>query len=143
MENNTHSVDIHWTGGMAFEANVSGHVLKMDAAPAVGGSDEGPRPKELMLAALAGCTGMDVVSILKKMRIEPTDFRVEVQAPVTEEHPKQYSAMHIIYTFVGKGLELEKLEKAVLLSQDKYCGVSALYRKAIPVTHEIRIQEEE
>jgi putative redox protein len=134
-----HTVDTSWQGNMKFDAVVSGHHVVMDALPAVGGNDEGARPKELMLASLAGCTGMDVVSILKKMRVEPAYFNIRVEAEMTEEHPKHYTAMHIIYEFKGDGLELEKLQKAVKLSQDQYCGVSTAYRKAMEITYEIVI----
>jgi putative redox protein len=134
-----HTVDTAWQGNMKFDAVVSGHHITIDALPAVGGNDEGARPKELMLASLAGCTGMDVISILKKMRIEPTYFNVRVEAEMTEEHPKHYTAMHIIYEFKGKNLEMEKLQKAVDLSQDRYCGVSVVYRKAMEITSEIVI----
>lgn len=134
-----HTVDTAWQGNMKFDAVVSGHHVSMDALPAVGGNDEGARPKELMLASLAGCTGMDVVSILSKMRIEPTFFNIRVEAEMTEEHPKHYTAMHIIYEFKGEGLEVEKLQKAVDLSQERYCGVSEVYRKAMKITYEIVI----
>jgi len=134
-----HTVNTSWQGNMKFDAVVSGHHVVMDALTVVGGNDEGARPKELMLAALAGCTGMDVVSILKKMRVEPEYFNIRVEAEMTEEHPKHYTAMHIIYEFKGEGLELEKLQKAVKLSQDQYCGVSTMYRKAMEITYEIVI----
>ncbi len=133
------TVDTLWQGNMKFDALVSGHHVIIDALPAVGGKDEGARPKELMLASLAGCTGMDVISILKKMRVEPEYFNIKVEADMTEEHPKHYIAMHIIYEFKGENLEIEKLQKAVDLSQDRYCGVSFVYRKAMEITHEIKI----
>ncbi len=134
-----HTVNTSWQGNMKFDAVVSGHHVVMDALPVVGGNDEGARPKELMLAALAGCTGMDVVSILKKMRVEPEFFNIRVEAQMTEEHPKHYTAMHIIYEFKGENLDLEKIQKAVKLSQDQYCGVSAAYSKAMEITFEIVI----
>jgi putative redox protein len=134
-----HTVDTLWQGSMKFNAVVSGHNIVLDALPVGGGNDEGARPKELMLASLAGCTGMDVISILKKMRIEPEYFNVRVEAEMTEEHPKHYTAMHIIYEFKGEGLEIEKLQKAVDLSQERYCGVSTAYRKAMEITHEVII----
>jgi putative redox protein len=134
-----HTVNTAWQGNMKFDAVVSGHHVTMDALPVVGGNDEGARPKELMLASLAGCTGMDVVSILKKMRVEPEYFNIRVEAEMTEEHPKHYTAMHIIYEFKGENLDMEKLQKAVNLSQDQYCGVSAAYRKAMQITQEIVI----
>jgi putative redox protein len=132
-----HTVDTAWQGDMKFDAVVSGHHVIMDALPVVGGNDEGARPKELMLASLAGCTGMDVVSILKKMRVELQYFNIRVEAEMTEEHPKHYTSMHIIYEFKGEGLEPEKLQKAVNLSQEQYCVVSAAYRKSMENTHEI------
>ena len=134
-----HTVNTLWQGDMKFDAVVSGHHVVMDALPAVGGKDEGARPKELMLASLAGCTGMDVVSILGKMRVDLQYFNIRVEAEMTGEHPKHYTSMHIIYEFKGENLDPEKLRKAVTLSQDQYCGVSAAYRKAMEITYEIVI----
>jgi len=133
------TLNTSWKGNMQFDALVSGHHVIMDAKAEVGGEDSGPRPKELMLASLAGCTGMDVISILKKMRIEPEIFNIRIEAEVTEEHPKHYTGMHIIYEFSGRNLDEEKLKKAIELSQDRYCGVSAVYRKAMSITYEILI----
>jgi putative redox protein len=132
-------IKVNWLENMAFEAEVNGHKIIIDAAEAVGGENRGPRPKPLMLVALAGCTGMDVVSILKKMRVEVESFNVVVEGDLTEEHPKQFSQMRVIYEFKGKDLPLDKLEKAVNLSEERYCGVSAMYKKAIGITTEIRI----
>ena len=134
-----HSVKTSWKGNMKFDSNVNGHSVLMDAVPDVGGEDLGPRPKQLLLSALAGCTGMDVISILNKMRVEPDALTIDITADVTDEHPKQYSAMHIVYNFKGKGLDPEKLKKAVDLSQERYCGVSAMFRKAMELSYEIRI----
>lgn len=134
-----HAVDTFWKGNMLFDANVSGHHVMMDAVPAVGGEDRGSRPKELMLAALAGCTGMDVVSILKKMRVEFAGLNIRVEADMTEDHPKHYDKMHIIYEFTGNDLQIDQLKKAVELSQERYCGVSFVYKKAMEVTYEILI----
>jgi putative redox protein len=137
----THSVETAWKGNMQFDALVSGHHVIMDALPDVGGEDQGVRPKQLMLAALAGCTGMDVISILRKMKVEPESFNIKVEADVTEEHPKHYNKMHVIYELKGKNLPLDKIQKAVELSQEKYCGVSAAYKKAMPLSWEIKITE--
>ncbi|SHE78484.1 putative redox protein [Mariniphaga anaerophila] len=135
-------VKVKWLENMAFSAEVSGHEIILDASDKVGGENRGPRPKPLMLTALAGCTGMDVVSILKKMRVEVDGFNVYVDGELTEEHPKQFSQMHVTYEFKGKNLPVEKLQKAVNLSEERYCGVSAMYRKAIGLTSEIKIIEE-
>jgi putative redox protein len=136
-----HTVDMSWTDNVAFEADMDGHKVVIDATEEVGGSDLGPRPKKLMLTSLAGCTGIDVVMILKKMKVEPEAFHVIVEGELTDEHPKYYHKIHVIYKFKGKNLPKEKLEKAVKLSEDKYCGVSAVYRKAIDLTSEIQIEE--
>ncbi|VBB43426.1 OsmC family protein [uncultured Paludibacter sp.] len=135
------TIKTEWKGDMAFETDLNGHKLVVDAADEVGGHNLGPRPKILMLAALSGCTGMDVVSILKKMRVEVKACNIYVEADVTEEHPKHYEKMHIIYEFIGKDLPMAKLEKAVNMSQETYCGVSAVYKKAMEVTSEIRVVE--
>ncbi|MFZ5431278.1 MAG: OsmC family protein [Bacteroidota bacterium] len=133
------SINIDWLGNMAFNAQVNGHEIILDATDAVGGENRGPRPKPLMMVALAGCTGMDVVSILKKMRVEVEGFSVRVEGELTDEHPKHFTGMHIIYEFRGKDLPMDKLQKAVSLSEERYCGVSVSYRKAMNITTEIRV----
>lgn len=134
-----HVVDMSWTDKVAFETEINGHKLVVDANIESGGSDLGPPPKRLMLTALAGCTGIDVIMILKKMKVEPEAFNVIVEADVTEEHPMHYTKMKVIYQFKGKDLPLDKLEKAVKLSEEKYCGVTAVYRKAMEMELEIRV----
>jgi len=134
-----HESKLSWIGDMAFEAENDGHKLILDTAEEAGGHNKGMRPKKLMLTALAGCTAMDVISILKKMKIVPVEFNVRVDGNLTEEHPKQYDSMHIIYEFKGENLPKDKLLKAIEMSQEKYCGVAALYKKAINITFEIRI----
>ena len=136
-----HIIRTEWKGDMAFEADVNGHKVMMDAPVESGGHNLGSGPKKLMLVALSGCTGMDVVSILQKMRVNIEKVNIEVQGDVTDEHPKQYFKMHVIYEFTGKNLPMDKLEKAVRMSEETYCGVEALYRKAIEVTSEIKIIE--
>jgi len=131
--------DITLDEGMAFEVEVNNHKFMIDATEAVGGKNKGPRPKPLVLAALGGCTGMDVISILRKMRSEPEYFNIAVSAESTDEHPKYYHKIHITYSFKGKDLQMEKLEKAVIMSQERYCGVTAMLGKASQITHEIVI----
>ncbi len=134
-------IHVDWMGEMAFNAEIDGHKILLDASEAGGGKNLGPRPKNLMLVALAGCTGMDIVSILKKMRVNAEGVSVRVNGTLTEEHPKHFTSMHISYEFKGKDLDPEKLQKAVDLSLERYCGVSASYRKAMEITHEIKILE--
>ena len=136
-----HVIDMSWTDNVAFETEMDGHKVIIDAPEAAGGSDLGPRPKKLMLTALAGCTGIDVVMILKKMKIVPEAFNVIVEGELTEEIPVTYNKVKIIYQFKGKNLPMDKLEKAVNLSETKYCGVSAVYRQAMEMETEIRIVE--
>jgi putative redox protein len=136
-----HVIDMSWTDNVAFETEMDGHKVIIDAPEAAGGSDLGPRPKKLMLTALAGCTGIDVVMILKKMKIVPEAFNVIVEGELTEEIPVTYNKVKIIYQFKGKDLPMDKLEKAVNLSETKYCGVSAVYRQAMEMESEIRIVE--
>lgn len=135
------SVSTRWLENMAFESVVNGHKLVIDAEPFVGGEDRGPRPKLLMLSALGGCTAMDVVAILKKMRVDIDSLNVVVEGDLTEEHPKYFYKMHVIYEFKGNDLPIDKLQKAIDLSTEKYCGVSAVYRKAMELTSEIKILE--
>ena len=131
------SVTTKWLNKMAFEAEINGHKIIMDADEEFGGDNRGPRPKPFMLAALGGCTGMDVVSLLEKMRVHIESFAVKVEGDLTEEYPKQFYKMHVIYEFTGKDLPGEKLEKAVALSTERYCGVFAVYQKAIEMSTEI------
>jgi len=137
----TQKVNVEWLSEMAFRGKANGHELIMDADEHVGGKNRGPRPKPLLLLSLGGCTGMDVIPILKKMQVIPEYFNMVVEGEVTEEHPKHYTKIHIVYEFRGKDLPMEKLQKAISLSQEKYCGISATLKKALPVTWEIKILE--
>lgn len=137
----SNKINVTWSGDMAFEAEVNDFKIKLDAYEAVGGKNTGPRPKPLTLVSLGGCTGMDVISILAKMRVIPDYFNIEVDGTMTEEHPKYYDKIHIRYIFKGKDLPMEKLEKAVNLSQERYCGVSEMLRKAAEITHEIVVED--
>lgn len=136
-----HIVKTEWKGGLAFETEVNGHKVMMDAPIEGGGTNLGPSPKKLLLSALAGCSGMDVVSILKKMHVDVQKCNIEVQGDVMDEHPKYYGKMHVIYEITGKEIPKDKVEKAIKMSEETYCGVGALYRKAIEVSSEIRIIE--
>lgn len=133
------SIDVNWTGNMSFEAKIGEYSINIDADPAVGGENKGPKPKPLLMVSLAGCTGMDVVSILKKMRVEFDGLNIKVEGELTDEHPKKYVQMTVIYEFKGKNLPMDKLQKAVDMSKDKYCGVSASLKEVIDINYEIRV----
>ncbi|ADK80605.1 OsmC family protein [Sediminispirochaeta smaragdinae] len=138
----SNKVSCEWKGGMAFEADVTGHTIVMDADASSGGNDTGSRPKPLLLAALGGCSGMDVVSILKKMQEPLTWFNMEIEGQAAEEHPRYYTEVTIVYQFKkGDGLDEAKVEKAVRLSQERYCGVSAQLSKGAQVNWRIEYLE--
>ncbi len=128
------------TGGMAFETQFENHKVVVDADPQFGGEDKGPKPKPLLLNALTGCTGMDVVSLLKKMRVEFTDFEIKIDTEMTEEHPKYYNKIHLTYAIKADEKDKAKVEKAVNYSQERYCGVSLMLSKAAELTYEIDIK---
>ncbi|KAF2958836.1 osmotically inducible protein C [Thermotoga sp. Ku-13t] len=130
-----------WLGNMAFLAHTdSGRQVLMDSRKDHGGLSAGPSPMELVLAALTGCTGMDVVSILAKMKVldEVESFRMEVSAERAQDHPKIYTKIHLKYIFKFKNQPFkEQVEKAVQLSQEKYCSVAGMLKKAAELTYEI------
>ena len=126
----TNHITTKWLGNMQFEStNPSSLTLNIDAGPDDGGEGKGLRPKALMLSGLAGCSGLDVASLIKKMKLEVDDFHIETIANLTDEHPKFYDAVTIEYHFHGKNLAEKKLQRAVDLSVEKYCGVMEMFRK--------------
>ncbi|WP_028584164.1 OsmC family protein [Desulfogranum mediterraneum] len=133
------SISVDWEGGLAFSTAINGHPLTIDANEEFGGNNAAPNPKSLMMMALAGCTGIDVVSILKKMKIGYEHLAIQVDADLSEEHPKVYTAMHLTYIFRGRDLDSNRLQRAIDLSLDKYCGVSAMYRQAMSISHSLKI----
>ncbi len=131
-----------WKENMVFESdNPSGESLFMDA-PDEGIENKGLRPKALMLSSLAGCSGLDVVSLLKKMRAEVDDFKMIVHGELTEEHPRYYHKVVIEYHFYGSDLQEDKINKAVKLSVDQYCGVMEMFRQFAKVTTEVYLHKQ-
>lgn len=133
----SHEIETQWMGKMQFNALVNGHTITMDGPEKVGGEDNGPIPKPFVLTALSGCTGMDIVSILRKSRKEVKEFTMIVTGELSAQQPIEYTAMHIVYGFKGDEAYKEAVLNAVNLSQEKYCGVSHMLKKALPVTWEI------
>ena len=136
-----HKIKTVWKENMAFDSQIDNHTLRIDTTAPMG-DDTGPSPKKVLLASLTGCTGMDVVSLLKKMRVDFTNFEMDVEADLTEEHPKVYSEIRLIYRVFGNNLNKEKVKKAVDLSQERYCGVNAMLRKNSPINYSIEYIEE-
>ena len=128
--------------GISFAGKTdSNHWITMDGSENFGGSDAGIRPKELLLLSLAGCTASDVVSILQKKRVKLDDFEMNISADMTEEHPKVYSKIDLEYVFYGKDIKDKDVERAIELSQTTYCGVTAMFKKAMEIKHSYRIEE--
>lgn len=119
----------------------SGHWVAMDGPENFGGSNSAVRPKELLLIGLGGCTGSDVVTILQKKKVNIEGFEMNITSDVSEEHPQVFTKIHVEYVFYGKGLQEKDIERAIELSMTKYCSVTAMLSKAMPVTHSFRIEE--
>lgn len=121
----------------------SNHWVTMDGPENFGGSNAGIRPKELLMISIGGCTGSDVASILSKKKIKLNGFEINISADVAEEHPQVYTKMHLEYVFYGNNLPVKDIERAIELSLTKYCSVTAMLQKAMPIEHSYRIVESE
>lgn len=133
--------NVTWTNGMSFEGTAdSGFKINLGTAAQFGGDDDGFRPLELMLISLAGCTGMDVISILQKKRQEVSGFDIKVHAERAQEHPKVFTSITVEYIISGKNIDPEAVNRAVELSSTKYCPAQAILMHAVPITHTITIQ---
>jgi len=131
-----------WKDNMLFESdNPSGFTMDIDA-PEDGSESRGLRPKAMMLSSLAGCSGLDVVSLLKKMRAEVDDFKMIVHGELTDEHPRYYHKVTVEYHFRGSDLKEDKINKAVNLSVERYCGVMEMFRQFADVTTEVYLHEQ-
>jgi putative redox protein len=131
---------VQWVDGMAFMGETeSGHALVMDGAPDIGGRNIGPRPTELVLLGLGGCTSIDVVMILQKQRQPVRDCIIEVSAERADTHPKVFTKIHVHFIVKGAGLDPKAVERAVNLSADKYCSVSHMLNKTAKITHDFEI----
>lgn len=137
-----HTVTTTWKQNLQFESdNPSGHTVLIDTSLENGGQNSGLAPKAMMLSSLAGCSGLDVVSILAKMKVAVTNFKIITTGELTDEHPKYYHTVHVVYQFYGHDLPQDKLKKAVDLSVEKYCGVMEMFRKFAKVTIQIEYFE--
>ena len=132
-----HEIETQWMGKMQFNALVNGHTIVMDAPVRSGGEETGPIPKPFVLVALSGCTGMDIVALLRKADQPVDDFSMKVTGELSKQVPIEYVSMHIIYYFKGNATAKKMAVDAVNESQEKYCGVSHMLKKALPVTWEI------
>ncbi len=134
--------NVTWHNGLQFTAVAdSNHTITLDGDPSVGGADLGARPLELMLMSLAGCTGMDVISILKKKRQDVTHLEVKVHAERAATHPKVFTAITMEYIVTGHNIDADAVERAIELSETAYCPAQAMLAKAVPITHTFYVFE--
>ncbi len=134
----TNTINLDWKGGMLFDSVAPEGSVLIESGEDFGGKGVGLRPKAMMLSSLAGCSALDIVSLLDKMRAQVKDFKIEVTGHLTEEHPKYYDKVHVIYRFYDSEFKKDKIQKAVDLSIEKYCGVMEMFRKFADVTTEIQ-----
>jgi putative redox protein len=128
---------VKWVDGMMFASETgSGHAVIMDGAPEIGGRNLGPRPMEMILIGLGGCTAADVIFILKKARQPIQDCRIEVEAERAETVPKVFTKIHVRYVLTGGEMDPKQVDRAVNLSSEKYCSVSLMLGKAVAITHD-------
>ena len=138
-----HTTTVELQQGMVFEATTgTGHVLTMDAAPRVGGTNSAARPMELLLAGLGGCTGMDVISILRKMRQEVTAYQVHVSGDQAQEHPRVFTHIDVEHVVHGRGLNVDMVKRAIELSATRYCPAEAMLGRVARIQERYRVIDE-
>ncbi len=137
-------IEVKWAGNMTFVAkSKTGHAVVMDTSSKVGGDESAATPMEMIIVGLGGCTGMDVISILRKMRQDVKEFKITVKYERADEHPKVYTKIALHYYFKGKNLLEDKVKRAIELSQNKYCSVSEMFKKTAELTYTYEIKNEE
>ena len=136
------NISVNWIDGMLMVGKShSGHSITMDGPPEIGGNNLGVRPMEMLLLGVAGCTMIDVVTTLKKMRQDLTNCETKLSAERAEEHPKVFTDIHIQFIVKGQDLDPKKVEKAITLSAEKYCSASIMLGKTASITHDFKIVE--
>lgn len=135
-------VNLKWKEGLLFLAEQDNQKYYLGAGDETGVSNKGIMPKTMLLSALAGCSGMDVVSLLKKMRVSGYELQINVSASSIEEHPQVFKDIKMTFQFEGKELPIDKIRKSIDLSVNRYCPVHAMLSKAVPINTEIIIDGE-
>lgn len=131
--------EITYLGNTAFETKVRNHVFVMDTQASSGGDNKGPTPKELLIASVIGCTAMDIIAILKKHKMTPTKLVVSAEAEPRAEHPRVFKGVDILFTLEGAELTTERVNEAVQASLTKFCGVSAMIAKVVPIRYRTQL----
>ncbi len=124
-----------WKEALAFDANADGHIVRLDTTKEGGGLDSGMSPKKMLLASLCGCSGMDVVDILNKMKVHFTQLEITAEAEQTDDHPKVFKSIDLVYHCNVDPADEDKLKRAVSLSMEKYCGISAMLAKHCEINY--------
>ncbi len=133
---------VKWLGDVAFEAeSSSGHKIKLDGPPEVGGRNQGARPMEMLLIGMGACSSVDVISILKKSRLDLKDCMVEVTAVRADDYPKVFTEIHLHFIVTGSNLKEKTVERAIQLSAEKYCSASIMLGATAKITHDFKIIE--
>ena len=134
------NISVNWVDGMLMVGKShSGHSITMDGPPEIGGENLGVRPMEMLLLGVAGCTMIDVVTTLKKMRQDLTNCETKLSAERADEHPKVFTDIHIQFIIKGQDLDPKKVEKAITLSAEKYCSASIMLGETASITHDFEI----
>lgn len=129
-----------WVSALAFDATAdTGQTVRIDTTVEGGGLGSGMNPKKMLLGALSACSGMDVVEVLKKMKVNFTRLEISAEAEQTEAHPKVFKSVQMVYQINAKPGDLDKVKRAVSLSQEKYCGISAMLAKHCSITYTIEL----
>jgi putative redox protein len=133
---------IKWAGKARFDGiSESGHTVIMDGSPDIGGENRGPRPMEMLLLGMGGCTCIDVILILGKGRQDVTDCVAHIEAERAPAEPKVFTKIHVHFVVSGRGLDPKRVEKAIHLSAEKYCSASIMLGKTAAITHDFEIVE--
>jgi len=134
---------VRWKGDVVFEGRTeTGHTVVMDGPPEHGGRNQGPRPMEMLLLGMGGCTSFDVVHILRRMRADVTDCRVDISAERASEEPKVFTRIHAHFTVTGRNLKEKTVERAVSLSAEKYCSAAIMLGKTAEMSHSFEIVDD-
>ena len=137
LQKDIHHVTTEWQDKMHFASLVNDHIIHFDKLEIHGGQDRGSRPKQVMLSALAGCTGMEIISILEKMRIKIEGLEIDIKGELNDGQPKIYKSIHILFKIKCEYADRSKIERAIQLA-DKYCGVLAMFKKFAKTTSEVQ-----
>ena len=134
--------NVTWQGNLTFEGTAdSGYKVPLGTEPEVGGNNDGFKPMELLLTGLAGCTAMDVISILKKKKQDVTDFEVKAHADRASEQPRVFTHIMIEYIVTGHHVDPVAVDRAIELSETKYCPAQAMLKKAVTIEHKVTLLE--